>query len=127
MSDKSKPERQGEATNGVSSVSEHDSLETPEIDVLLEALADQQRRCILEQLVEADDGVATFSELIDRVLATSRGPNGSRERVATSLHHRHLPKLADAGLVEYDARSETARYRGDAVTEQWLELAIDHE
>lgn len=24
------------------------------------------------------------------------------ERVRRSLHHRHVPKLADAGLVEYD-------------------------
>ena len=30
--------------------------------------------------------------------------------IAVSLHHATLPKLADAGLLEYDPRSNTARY-----------------
>jgi len=32
--------------------------------------------------------------------------------VAISLHHSTLPKLADAGLLEYDPQSNTARYSG---------------
>jgi len=32
--------------------------------------------------------------------------------IAVSLHHATLPKLADAGLLEYDPRSKTARYSG---------------
>lgn len=126
MSDKSKPNRQGGATDGVSPVPDGDSLEAPEIDVLLEALANQQRRCILTQLVETEDGVAAFSELIDGV-AENRGPNSSRKRIATSLYHSQLPKLADANLVEFDTRSETVRYRGGATAEKWLELAVTHD
>ena len=127
MSDKSKSERQGGATDGGSAISNGDALETSEIDVLLEALADPHRRGILAALVEADDDVAAFSELIDRVLARDDVSERSRDRVATSLFHRHLPKLADADLVEYDERSETVRYRGEPVAEQWLELARNHE
>ena len=127
MSDKSKSERQGGATDGVSAIPDGDALETSEIDVLLEALADPQRRGILAALAEADDNVAAFSDLIDRVVAREGVSERSRDRVATGLFHRHLPKLADADLVEYDARSETVRYRGGPVAERWLELARSHE
>ena len=39
-------------------------------------------------------------------------PDEEETTVAISLHHATLPKLADAGLIEYDPRSHTARYSG---------------
>lgn len=36
-----------------------------------------------------------------------------QRRVAIRLHHVTLPKLADAGVLDYDGRTNTARYRGD--------------
>jgi len=30
-------------------------------------------------------------------------PDESVDRLAIELHHRHLPKLVDAGLVSYDS------------------------
>ena len=38
--------------------------------------------------------------------------DGDETAIAISLHHATLPKLADAGLIEYDPRSQTARYTG---------------
>lgn len=35
----------------------------------------------------------------------------SQRRVATRLNHVTLPKLADVGVIDYDARSNTARCR----------------
>jgi len=37
------------------------------------------------------------------------------------LRHSHLPKLEDAGLVEYDSRSETVRYWSQPSLEELLE------
>jgi len=37
-------------------------------------------------------------------------PNRDQTDIAIHLHHATLPALADAGLVEYDPRSQTARY-----------------
>ncbi|UTF52000.1 hypothetical protein NGM29_09270 [Natronosalvus rutilus] len=34
----------------------------------------------------------------------------SSERLLLDLYHNHLPKLEEAGLVEYDDRTETVRY-----------------
>lgn len=39
-------------------------------------------------------------------------PGGTRdtESLRVELHHHHLPKLENAGLIEYDDRTETVRY-----------------
>ena len=34
------------------------------------------------------------------------------EAIGTTLHHNHLPKLADAGLVAYDAEAKTVSPAG---------------
>lgn len=39
-------------------------------------------------------------------------------RLQIRLHHLILPRLGDAGLIEYDARSNTARYRDEREHEQ---------
>lgn len=98
-----------------------------DLDALFEVLADRERRCILECLEENDDDIAAFSDLIERVADSEDPTDAERERIAVSLHHTHLPKLADADLVEYDTRSETVRYRGGSVVGDWIDLASFHE
>lgn len=39
-------------------------------------------------------------------------PDEGDSQVATRLHHATLPRLAANGLIDYDPRSNTARYRG---------------
>jgi len=63
----------------------------------LQALAHEQRRDLLREL--RAEGETTLSEF-----ATTRTPP-----LETELHHRHVPRLVDAGLVEYDADSGTIR------------------
>lgn len=101
---------------------------------VFEALADRRRRYVLFSLVDAPDGVAELDELSEQVHRWERAaedalPDDHRDRVVASLYHVHLPALADAGLVEFDARSKTARYRGDGTHEAILELltAIDRD
>lgn len=53
--------------------------------------------------------VATVDEL---AAAVSDRQGESRREIAIRLHHATLPKLAEAGLIDYDARSTTARYWG---------------
>jgi hypothetical protein len=35
------------------------------------------------------------------------GGQGAERRTTTRLHHTHLPKLEEAGLITYDARTQT--------------------
>ena len=72
-------------------------------------LASRCRRQLLQLLYEDDGG--NIQELSARLASCERAGSAAdsdeerRERIAISLIHNHLPRLADHGLVEYDQRS----------------------
>lgn len=129
MSEKNTADGDGGASDEVPYGAERQSLATPEIDLLFEVLADRQRRLVLGYLETTSDGVAEYAELVEHVVAETQteATDDARERVAANLHHRHLPKLADADLIDYDQRSETVRYWNDDTVPPLLELASDYE
>jgi hypothetical protein len=90
---------------------------TPSIETVFEILRDERRRDICRFLVAGAQSVVTVEEIADELAADE----GERRRLALNCHHRHLPKLDDAGLIEYDARSNTVRYWGQPTLEKWLE------
>lgn len=75
---------------------------------LLDCIADERRRTVLDVL-EGVDGWLPRTPLAN--LVATRGDDAV-EAVAVQLHHRHLPKLDQAGLVAYDRDADTVRYRG---------------
>lgn len=93
-------------------------------------LADADRRVILSRLIDAPDHVATIEELVSQLVkrkADQTGELPSPDGVEMQIHHIHLPKLVDVGLVEYDARNEELRYRPDDRLETWLQRAHDDQ
>lgn len=101
------------------------------LDELFDVLSDRRRRFVLYHLGDAG-GSTTRDALVDRIAAREAadgdgdGPN--REHVVAELHHVHLPRLSDAGLIEYDQRN------GDVVVtekfdraERFLDLARAEE
>ena len=86
-------------------------------ETLFDLLQNRQRRYLLYTLDRSTDSTLALAELTERVLDWERRLNGEAEastaesklRLRISLHHNHLPKLAEVGLVEYDARSEMVR------------------
>lgn len=97
------------------------------LDATLEALANQRRRYALYHL--QDCTTATLREIARQVAAwESNRPAEVAEldpndRVYADFYHRHLPKLADANVIEYDPREELVRYDCPEVVERVLELA----
>ena len=73
-------------------------------DVVVEALAHQRRRYILLCLNEEPLALADLAkEVAARETDISIDPSTDAvEHVYISLYHHHVPKLADAGLVQYD-------------------------
>lgn len=92
---------------------------------LYAVLANRQRRYICWYLHRSDTDVYTADELATELVKASN-PSGDRRDLEIALHHTHLPKLAESGLVEYDARTTTVRVRDTAVLDTiGLEEMVD--
>lgn len=89
------------------------------LDALLRALANEHHRQVMWYFQTVEDDVAAVTDLIDYVVAEQSGDT-TREQVETTLHHVTLPKLADLGVIKYDARSQTVRYYGSSTLERLL-------
>jgi len=95
-------------------------------DTVFELLASRRRRFVLYHLVDADGDVALdalVSHVVEWETAGLTPPRGHEDRVATALHHVHLPRLASAGVLAYDDGDETVRYLGSAELERLLDAA----
>lgn len=67
-------------------------------------------RAVLQYFRSHPTEVATVDDLVAFVRDADQ-PDADETGIAIHLHHAALPRLADAGLVDYDARSNTARCR----------------
>lgn len=94
------------------------------VDAFFGALADERRRHVLHYLRNVADDDVEVAELVAFLDATgsTRVP---RSQIATELRHRHLPKLADAGFVDYDPMSQSVDYEGPTVFEPLLDRIED--
>lgn len=81
----------------------------PRIDAVFDALADDHRRELLAYLRDASE--ASVEELASIIDGQADGVRRGDD-LAVRLHHVHLPKLADADLVEYDRSAERVEYVG---------------
>jgi DNA-binding transcriptional ArsR family regulator len=93
------------------------------LDESLRLLADHNRRAIIRELRRSSEEVRTFEELINRL--HDDGQDTERAALAIKLRHTHLPKLAEAGLLEYDRRSGAVRYDPDERVETLLDALPD--
>ncbi len=80
---------------------------TAAVDETLSLLASQRRRLLLSVMATYGQEL-TLPDAAEEVAVREAGQNVrelSAERIATvyiSLYHDHLPRLVDAGLLEYD-------------------------
>ncbi|KYH25868.1 hypothetical protein HAPAU_25460 [Halalkalicoccus paucihalophilus] len=82
----------------------------PPIDRVFDVLA--ARRQVVDCLARRGETVA-FESLVTSVAATRMDiepvalSEADRESTRHALHHSHLPKLVDKGIVEFDRETET--------------------
>lgn len=89
------------------------------LDQLLALLADERRRRIIRYFQTAERDVASVETLVDYAIEQTEART-TRGQVELMLHHTTLPKMAEAGLIEYDASTGTVRYCGAPLAEQLL-------
>ncbi|WP_232342811.1 DUF7344 domain-containing protein [Halosimplex litoreum] len=79
-------------------------------------LAVERRRVVLEALVDREEPVA-LADLAEWVAAreTDAATPGedATERVAVSLHHVHLPRMDDLGVLDYDVATNRVEAADD--------------
>lgn len=101
------------------------------LDRVFEILSDHRRRYVLYYLNNPQKQTVTLDELADQVCTwerewigrTNKLKGNHRENIRIQLHHIHLPKMDDAGAIDYDPRSQTVRSH---TAESLLEL-IDQD
>jgi predicted transcriptional regulator len=101
-------------------IPEHAAQSTLSIKNVFDLLAKSHRRIVLAYLQDADGATATLTELA-AVVQDRVDDVESEQHARISLVHQHLPRLADHGVIDYDQRSETVRYRDSTRLETILE------
>lgn len=79
-----------------------DELSPERLDTLFGVLADSTRRHVMRYLVDAETTVP-LDDIAEHVAETTS--TSEQRTVKVELHHRHLPRLAEEGIVSYDAEA----------------------
>jgi hypothetical protein len=110
-----------------------DCAESLTTDQAFDLLGDGTRRRALAALQETD-GAMSLDRLAEATACRAEGVTPGEvsadrwERTAASLHHCHLPKLADAGIVEYDLAENQVEPTGEITElEPYFELIETEE
>jgi|AntRauTorcE11898_2_1112593.scaffolds.fasta_scaffold01738_5 hypothetical protein len=121
----------GEQTSGDGST-KTETIE-PSDDEVFELLANQRRRFVLHYLRCKAEASVSLSTLSERVAGWENDAEpaelaySERKSVRNSLHQFHLPKLADAGIVEYDDRASEISLQDPVVVDAYHTVAADGE
>lgn len=87
-------------------------------DDLLSILSSECAQDVVQYFQESPEQVAELVELADFVATRKDDPAfDDPDRVSIYLHHVCIPKLCEAGIVDYDLRHNTVRYRGHPLVE----------
>jgi hypothetical protein len=100
------------------------------LDTTLEILANRDRRAVIEYLRDSPGHTATINELANHLVsrkAEQATEHPGHDHVQTTLHHIHVPKLVDAGVIDYDARNQEIRYWGSERLEAWHDQIRNRE
>lgn len=100
-----------------------------DLDTVFDLLCDQRRRLFLRffymnQFESAElDEVASYITRWESRMGGRSAP--SLDDVELVLLHNHLPRLEDAGIIEFERSTATVQYHGSEELERILAAAID--
>jgi hypothetical protein len=103
---------------------DHSSARSIPTDEQFDALARTDRRAVIQFFRDESAEEVTLDDLVTGIVDGSYWDT-DESHARLCLHHFALPKLADAGILDYDARSKTVRYWGRPGVEKLLDAAIE--
>lgn len=101
------------------------AMTVEEVSDILETMSNYMRRNILRYLIMNDGDVFSTEEIANHINASFFGRKTqfeSRKEIIVSLHHNHLPRLKELGILEYKPESKEVRYWGHDLVEGMLEV-----
>jgi len=106
--------------------------DTRTLSELFELLSHPRRRYVLHLLQDSNEAVSvrTLAKRIAMWEATDARTRPSVvavESVRVSLHHTHLPKLADSGTLTYDTAQERIEPNGQRVSDFLIDSELRTE
>lgn len=99
------------------------------LDAILDVLSHHHRRTLFRWLRDQSDQRADSEALLNHLIQQEHervGKAPSPDHIRATLHHIHLPKLSETGLVTHDEVAQEYQYHPNDRLEKWLEL-IDSE
>ena len=94
------------------------------LDERFDALARTDRRAVIQFFRDESTEEATLDDLVTGIVDGSYWDT-DESHARFCLHHSTLPKLADTGILDYDAKSKTVSYRGRPAVEQLLDATSE--
>ncbi len=88
---------------------------TPSSSELFAILEHRFRRTVLEYLSVHDPPIS-LAELVTVVAEDKTVPESNHRQLVIELHHNHLPRLSDYGLISYDFETNTVEQGFDDPT-----------
>ena len=116
-----------QVSNAVDSEDDSETTEELSRDLVFDVLKNRRRRYALHYMRHAD-GSVQLSELAEQVAAWENDTTvgaisaAERKRVYTALYQSHLPKLDDAGIVDYNQNRGIVELSGAA---EQLDVYLD--
>lgn len=99
----------------------------PTIDDRYTLLGDRHRRALLYLLSESRQQIHAVPSLSREIAKLVAEEDLTASAIAVELRHKHLPRLSDMGVVDYDVRNGMVVYRGDERVESLLGPAKEVE
>lgn len=99
------------------------------LDEVLKLVADTQRRQILRYLIANAEQPVPLEALVEHLstdtsddITSATTQATDRDRIVIQLHHLQLPKLADYGVIEYNASLQLVSYTEHPRVEALLQI-----
>lgn len=102
------------------------------LDLVFGLLQRARRRYVLYYLSARKDEPVDAGDLVSAIRTYETGDSPGtdpppRKELWIALYHTHLPRLADAGVLEYDDRRGTVRSTMSPAVEEWVAHARHRE